>query len=488
MRNTLYRPELLYSNGRFIANGEVLVSEDGQFLETPEKEKTSSTSIVDLPGKALLPGFVNGHSHSFQRLIRGKSESRIVSGKDFWSWRGTMYHAASQLDPQDVYDVARMAFLEMVLAGTTTVGEFHYLHNAPGGQAYDDPNLLSKQVIAAARSVGLRIVLLRTAYLRSGHELPQDPGQARFFESTGAFIENMSALIRDLSATQSEVRFGVAPHSVRAVPLHDLSEIAAWSRENKLPLHMHIAEQVAENMACLREYGSTPVQLLSKEKLLGADFTAVHAIHISGDEIAMLADANATICSCPTTERNLGDGILAADHVMAAGIRVAFGSDSQAQIDPLEDARELDYHLRLEQRERAILDPIAAQTLASRLFDCATVHGARSLALPGGALTPGSFSDFFTVDLNDVSIAGHSVEDLLPIIVFALNRSAIRDVVVNGRFILRDQKHVLQDEIVSRYKETHRKVWQNIGLVTLRERGDSTSLQSDSHPSRSIRR
>jgi formimidoylglutamate deiminase len=187
----------------------------------------------------------------------------------------------------------------------------------------------------------------------------------------------------------------------------------------------------------------------------------VHAIHINADEIAMLADVQATICSCPTTERNLGDGIIAADNVVAAGISVAFGSDSQAQIDPLEDARELDYHLRLKQQERAILDQIAAQPLALRLFDCATVHGGRALGLPGGGLTPGSFADFFTIDLNDVSIAGHSAEDLLPIIVFALNRSAIRDVVVNGRFILRDQKHVLHEEIVSRYKEIHRKVWQN---------------------------
>jgi formimidoylglutamate deiminase len=372
-----------------------------------------------------------------------------------------MYHAASRLDPQDVYNVARMAFLEMVFAGTTTVGEFHYLHNEPSGQPYDDPNLLSKQVIAAAQSVGIRIVLLRTAYLRSGYELPPDPGQIRFFESTSAFFENMKALIRDSSATPREVRFGVAPHSVRAVPLADLKEIVAWSRENGLPLHMHVAEQVAENTACLREYGSAPVQLLGKEGLLGPDFTAVHAIHIGSDEIAMLAEANATICSCPTTERNLGDGIIAADQVMQAGINVAFGSDSQAQIDPLEDARELDYHLRLERQERAILDPLATETLASRLFNCATLHGAHALNLPGGGLTPGSYADFFTIDLNDMSIAGHSAEDLLPIVVFALNRSAIRDVVVNGLFILRDQKHVLEDEIISRYKETHRKVWQN---------------------------
>jgi formimidoylglutamate deiminase len=456
---TLYRPELLYSNGEFIGSRGVLVSEDGRFLEIPQSADTSSVRIVDLPGKALIPGFVNVHSHSFQRLIRGKSESRIDSGKDFWSWRGTMYHAASQLDPQEVYDVARMAFLEMVLAGTTTVGEFHYLHNAPEGRLYDDPNLLSKQVIAAAQSVGIRIVLLRTAYLRSGYELPRDPRQTRFFESTSAFLENMNALIRECSAPASEVQFGVAPHSIRAVPLPDMIEIAAWSRGNKLPLHMHVAEQVAENAACLREYGHNPVELLNRERLLGPDFTAVHAIHINANEIAMLAAAGATICSCPTTERNLGDGVFAADRAMKAGIHIALGSDSQAQIDPLEDARELDYHLRLEQQERAILDQTPPKILAATLFDCATVHGARSLAVPSGELIPGSFADFFTVDLNDVSIAGHSAEDLLPIIVFSLNRSAIRDVVVNGRFILRDRKHIHQDEIISRYKEIHHRVW-----------------------------
>jgi formimidoylglutamate deiminase len=459
--NTFYRPELLYSNGRFIANGGVLVSESGLFLETAHNLETSSARIVNLPGKAILPGLVNVHSHSFQRLIRGKSESRVISGKDFWSWRGTMYHAASQLDPQDVYDVARMAFLEMVLAGTTTVGEFHYLHNAANGQPYDDPNLLSKQVIAAAQSVGIRIALLRTAYLRSGYELPRDPGQIRFFESTGNFLENMTALIEDCSANPTEVRFGVAPHSIRAVPLPDLKEIAVWARARRLPLHMHVAEQVAENTACLREYGHTPVDLFNRERILGPDFTAVHAIHINSDEIAMLANADSIICSCPTTERNLGDGILAADNVMAAGIRVALGSDSQAQIDPLEDARELDYHLRLEQQQRAILDQIAAKPLASWLFDCATVHGAQALALPGGDLTAGSLADFFTVDLHDVSISGHSAADLLPILVFSLNRSAIRDVVVNGRFILRDQQHIHQNEIVSRYKDVHRKVWQD---------------------------
>jgi formimidoylglutamate deiminase len=459
--NTFYFPQLLYSDGTFISNRGLLVDEIGKIIKLAAHEDSPLDKVIELPGKALMPGFVNTHSHSFQRLIRGKSESRIAGGKDFWSWRRMMYHAAAQLNPREIYDVARMAFLEMALAGTTTVGEFHYLHASADGRPYEDPNVLSKQVIAAAQSVGVRIVLLRTAYLRSGYELPRDPGQTRFFESTRDFLLNLEALMKGFPADSAEVRFGAAPHSIRAVPLSDLEEIAAWTRTRKLPLHMHVAEQIAENAACIREYGYTPVEFLSRNRILGPDFTAVHSIHISSSEIEMLSQAEATICSCPTTERNLGDGVIAVNLVMRAGIRVALGSDSQVQIDPLEDARELDYHLRLRDQERAILDQIEGETLASRLFACATVNGARALSVPTGKFTSGSFADCFTVDLDDPSIAGHSCDDLLPMTVFSLNRSAIRDVIINGKFIVRDQRHPLQDEIVASYNEIHRKVWQN---------------------------
>ena len=456
---TLYRPELLFVDGTFARDRGLLVGDDGRIRSIVTSDAMSDT-VIHLPGRALLPGLVNVHSHSFQRLIRGKSESRAVAGKDFWSWRGTMYHAAANLEPEQVYEVACMAFLEMVLAGTTTVGEFHYLHNARNGHPYDDPNLLSKQVMAAAQAVGIRIVLLRCAYLRSGFQLTCDPGQTRFFETTPQFLTNMDALLQEVPRSASDnVRLGVAPHSIRAVPLHDLREIAAWARARSLPIHIHMAEQVAENEACLREYGTTPVALAANAGLLGADWTAIHAIHITDDEIAMLSAAGATIGACPTTERNLGDGILAADKVMRAGIPVALGSDSQAQIDPLEDARELDYHLRLTHEQRAILDQIGGQSLAARLFDCATVNGARALAVPAGNLTPGACADFFTVDLGDVSIAGCSADNLLPLIVFGMNRTAIRDVAVNGKLIVRDGQHPLQAEIVTRYEEVCAKVW-----------------------------
>lgn len=431
----------------------MLVDDAGRIADAAASEP------IDLTGKALLPGFVNAHSHSFQRLIRGRAESRAVSGKDFWSWRNTMYQAAAQLSPEDVYDVARMCFLEMAHAGITTVGEFHYLHNAPDGTPYDDPNLLAHQVIAAAKSVGLRIVLLRSAYLRSGDQLPPDPGQRRFFEQSDAFLANIASLRASYAADSAEVSFGVAPHSIRAVPLEELREIISWARSNSLPVHMHVAEQIAENTACQREYGWTPVDLLAREGLLGKDFVAVHAIHLDSHEISALADAHAIVCSCPTTERNLGDGIAPVDALMKLGVRHALGSDSQAQIDPLEDARELDYHLRLAQQQRAVLDQIDGHPIASRLLDCATIHGAHSLGVESGSLTLGEYGDLISIDLKDLSVAGHSPETLLPILLFGASRAAIRDVVVNGKFILRDGQHPLEEEIVARYQELYRRVW-----------------------------
>jgi formimidoylglutamate deiminase len=269
----------------------------------------------------------------------------------------------------------------------------------------------------------------------------------------------MESLTREYASDAAGVTFGVAPHSIRAVPLDDLNEIAAWTRSHDLPLHMHVAEQVAENAACVREYGCTPVQLLHSNGLLSKKFTAVHAIHIGEDEIAQLADAGATICSCPTTERNLGDGIVAADRAMQAGIPIALGSDSQAQIDPLEDARELDYHLRLRDQQRAVLDGIHDAPIAERLFACATKNGARALSLNTGDFQPGLQADACTVDLEDLSIAGNSASDLLPILVFSLDRTAIVDVLVDGSLVVKDRKHALHREIVSRYREVHARVW-----------------------------
>ncbi len=456
----LLLPEVLYQEGRFVRGHAIETNDSGVVLGSDVPRRTDDHRQTErFQDKAMLPGFVNIHSHSFQRLIRGRAESRAVSGRDFWSWRGTMYHAAAKLTPDDAYDVARMAFLEMLYAGTTTVGEFHYLHNAPDGRPYKDGNALARQVIAAAESVGIRLVMLRSAYLRSGFEVATDPGQARFFESTAQYLENMETLLGDEAGKGDLLRFGVAPHSVRAVPLADLHRIIQWARERSLPVHMHVAEQRAENEACMREYGATPVALLSREGLLGPEFTAIHAIHLSEAEVQQLAASGATVGSCPTTERNLGDGIFAAGMAMRSGIRVALGSDSQAQIAPLEDARQLDYHLRLVEQERAVLDQIDGMPIARRLFECATVAGARSLQVPAGELIEGQYADYITVALDDLSLAGADEQALLAAIVFGAERTAIRDVAVGGRLIVRDGHHALEEEIVARYKALSARVW-----------------------------
>jgi formimidoylglutamate deiminase len=415
--------------------------------------------------RALLPGLVNAHSHAFQRVIRGRTEYRTPSDKDsFWTWREMMYSAAARLTPEDIYDASRMAFLEMALSGITAVGEFHYLHHAPDGSPYDDPNLLAKEVVRAANDVGLRIALLRVAYARSGFQTESNPRQARFIEADPElYLKNVAQLQKDLGQQEGMAWVGVAPHSVRALPLDYLKEIVDFAGNDQLPVHMHVAEQAAEVSACIQEYGRSPVALLATEGLLSEQFTAVHAIHVTPKAVRMLAGARATVCACPTTERNLGDGIVPVDAFFNEGVRVSLGTDSQIQIDLFEDARELEYHLRLQKMERTVLAEKAdtnKSALAARLFECATVNGARSIRAPiDTALESGEPEDFFTVDLNDPSLAGAVEEDLLSNIVFSLSRTAVKDVVVGGKPIVEDGRHAQQEEIVERFKALQKRLW-----------------------------
>jgi formimidoylglutamate deiminase len=462
---TVYRPDLVYVGHRFEADRAVVVSEDGTILaiESRVLPEHDGARVVRLPRRAMLPGMVDVHSHSFQRTIRGGVESRKKVGPNFWSWRDAMYRAAGRFAPEELGAVARMAFLEMALAGVTTVGEFHYLHRDRDGSPYANPNEIGLRIVEAAREVGIRIALLRVAYVRAGHNKPADPGQRRFIEPDAEeFLANTDALRAALAAADGGMAWvGVAPHSIRAVPLDYLREVAEWARAQRLPLHMHVAEQPAENEACDEEYGCTPFALLNREGILDERFTAIHGIHLSGDEIAAVGRANAIIGACPTTERNLGDGILPADDLMRAGVRIAFGSDSLTQIDPLENARELEYNLRLQRLERAVLDTVDERGLPERLFDCATLHGAASVGAASagadGTLAAGSAGDFFTVDLDDPSIAGTSADELLAAIVFGLSKTAVREVGVAGRLVVEGGRHPLQEQIVRDYSALMKK-------------------------------
>ena len=459
---TAWVPDLIFTQGQF-ASGLALISDDGSARIAPVLPDENSEESLPLRNRAMLPGLVNTHSHAFQRVIRARTEYRTSNSKDsFWTWREMMYSAANRLTPKDIYDASRMAFLEMALSGITTVGEFHYLHHSPGGKPYREQNLLAKEVVQAARDVGLRIALLLVAYARSDYQTESNPQQARFIEAdVDVYLERAVQLKSDLEATEGGAWLGLAPHSVRAVPLDYLKRIIRFADEQQVPIHMHVAEQPAEVSSCIQEHGRPPVELLQSEGLLSKRFTAVHAIHLTPAEVSALGEARANVCACPTTERNLGDGIVPVDALFAAGVPVSLGSDSQIQIDLLEDARELEYHLRLKRMERSVLATATAarSALAERLFACATAGGAESLGTRAGRLDPDCPADFFTVDLDDPSIAGSSSEDLLAGIVFSLSRSAVRDVVVGGKMIVRDGRHEKQEEIVERFNALQKRLW-----------------------------
>jgi formimidoylglutamate deiminase len=454
-----YHPELVYTGNRFEADRAVVISDDGIILSIQERSQPlPGARVIGMPRRAMLPGMVDVHSHSFQRTIRGSVESRKKAGPNFWSWRDAMYRAAGRFDPAELGTIARVAFMEMALAGITTVGEFHYIHRDRDGSPYANPNEIGLEIVNAAKDVGIRIALLRVAYVRAGYGKPPDPGQRRFIEPAAEeFLSNTDALRAALAGSDGMAWVGVAPHSIRAVPIEYLREVTGWAQAEKLPIHMHVAEQPAENSACIEEYGSTPFTMLDREGILDARFTAIHGIHLSGEEIAAVGRANAIIGACPTTERNLGDGILPADELMRAGVRIAFGSDSLAEIDPLENARELEYNLRLKKLERAVLDTIDDSGLPQRLFDCATRHGVASVGAPGGSLEAGNVADLFTVDLDDPSIAGTAPDDLLAAIVFGLSKTAVREVAVNGRLVVEGSRHPMQELIVREYSALMRK-------------------------------
>ena len=458
--NQIFEPDLILVDGRFEQGKALVVSPEGRVARIADARqvKTEASQSIRLPRRAMLPGMIDVHSHTFQRTIRGAVESRAAAGPDFWSWRDAMYRAAGRFGPEELYVIARMAFLEIALAGITAVGEFHYLHRTPQGRPYDNPNEISLQIVRAAKEVGIRIALLRVAYVRAGYKKSADPGQVRFIEpSSDEYLKNTEALRSELRGSDGLAWVGVAPHSIRAVPLEYLREIAAWARAEKLPVHMHVAEQPAENAASLEEYGCTPFALLDREGILDERFTAVHGIHIDESEIAAISRAGTIIGACPTTERNLGDGILPADRLIKAGVRIAFGSDSLTQIDPLENARELEYNLRLQKLERSVLDAVSSAGLANHLFACATQHGAASLQSASGSLAPGLSADFFTVDLDDISIAGAAPDELLAAIVFSLSKTAVKDVAVGGRMIVEGGRHMAQEAIIREYTTVVRK-------------------------------
>ncbi|GGY30557.1 formimidoylglutamate deiminase [Streptomyces xanthochromogenes] len=413
----------------------VEVADDGRISAVRTGVEAPPPGAVVLRG-FTVPGLANAHSHAFHRALR--STVQVGSGT-FWTWREIMYQVASRLTPDSYHALARAVYAEMALAGITAVGEFHYLHHAPDGTPYDDPNAMGEALIAAAAEAGIRITLLDTAYLSSGFGAAPDRHQLRFSDGTAeAWAERCSAL-----KEREHARIGAAVHSVRAVPARELGTVAAWAEARRAPLHVHLSEQTAENEGCLDAYGMTPTQLLAEHGVLGTRTTGVHNTHLTDGDIALIGSTATGTCMCPTTERDLADGIGPAVALQRAGSPLSLGSDSHAVIDLLEEARAMELDERLRTRRRG-------HWTAAALLRAATADGHAALGWPeAGRIEPGAPADLATIALDSVRTAGAVPRLAAETAVFAATASDVRDVVVGGRAVVRDGVHALVPDVPS---------------------------------------
>jgi formiminoglutamate deiminase len=389
---------------------------------------------VDAPPTAhvlrglVIPGLANTHSHAFHRALRGRTQ---VGRGDFWTWRELMYAVANRLDPDKYLTLARASYAEMALAGITCVGEFHYVHHQPDGAPYSDRNAMGAALIEAAAQVGVRLTLLDTCYLAGGIGEPLSHVQQRFGDGDAA---GWAARVSSLDGSAPHVRIGAAIHSVRAVPPDQLGEVADWARTRAVPLHFHLSEQRAENDACIERYGVTPTQLLADAGALSASAVAVHATHVTAGDIALLASSSTGVCLCPTTERDLADGIGPAGKLAAAGVALSVGSDGQSVIDLFEEARGIELDERLSSGARGTF-------AAGALLDSMTVSGHRALGWPdAGQLAVGMRADLVAVDLASRRTAGAGAT--AETVVFAASAPDVTDVVVDGAVVVQDRSHV----------------------------------------------
>ena len=422
MTRALLVPDLVLEPGGAVRAGRAVELVGGRIGAVVDAAGVGERAdVVRLPGRLLVPGLVNGHSHAFQRHLRGRVEVRAEAAPedDFWSWRESMYAAAEALDPRGMRAVAEECFDAGRRAGYTTVGEFHYVHHRPDGVPYEEPNELALAVIDAARAVGVRIVLLMAAYARGGAGRGPTAGQRRFCDpSVEAYLARVEGLASAV-AGDPLVTVGYAPHSLRAVPRAWLVAIAAHAASTGYPLHIHAGEQPREVEESLVEFGLRPIEHLADCGVLGARSTVVHATHVSANELDLLASSDSTVCACPTTEANLGDGFLPAEELWARGVPVSFGADSNVRLDPFEEARETEGCARRRSGRRNVLVSPGDAGPAPSLWRCLTDHGARSLNLERPAIRAGAPADLAALDLTHPDIRGVAPEHLAAAVLFS---------------------------------------------------------------------
>lgn len=406
-------------------------------------------SSVDM----VLPGLVNTHSHALQRALRGRVEHNNSPNQqgNFWSWRQAMYRDVLRFDLDQIEIIATWCYLEMLKAGIVAVGEFHYLHHDQQGQPYADPCAVSKRLTRAAERIGIRLVLLQTGYARNAFGEPALPEQRRFiFDTPDAFLAFADQVRKEI--TSPLVHHGLAAHSVRACPREWIEHIADHAQTHKLPLHLHACEQRQEIATCVAEHGLMPIPLLRECGALTPDTTLVHATHIDAEDIALLAESNTLVSICPSTEKNLGDGICPVADLHRAGIRLCIGSDQHTRIDFASELRSLEELERLRLERRHVLTA-PGQRLADALIPIATTHGAQSLWGRGGEAPLQNDRIEIRAPIEaDLFGPGEGLDAWL----VAGNTSQVRNVFVNGQHVVQDGKHPGESQVYDDLRQVFR--------------------------------
>ena len=420
---------------------------------------------VDAPSDALLlqgpvlPSLVNAHSHAFQRAFAGLSERRESEGDNFWSWRDRMYSVAQRVTPEHLEAIATQLYAELLEGGYTQVCEFHYLHHAPLGQAYADPFRMAWALTAAAAQAGQGITLLPVLYERAGFAAPALRADQARFASDADFVMRLKKAVD--AAKLPLVNTGVAVHSLRAARPESVHALKTMMANADGPVHIHVAEQIAEVNDCLATTGQRPVQWLAKQGLLDARWQLVHATHVTEQEIDAVALSGAQLVICPSTEANLGDGLTDVAYWLRAGVGMAIGSDSHVSRTWREELRWLEYGQRLQAQQRNVCAaPASGQAAtAQRLFDAALAGGASAAGLAKHGLVVGARADMLVLDTQCPGLLGVPPDYTLDALVFAADSSAIDAVYVAGKQVVKGGKHVDKEPIAARYVQAMQVLW-----------------------------
>ena len=441
------------------AEGVVLeIGDDGRIRDQCAGLRSPPPDCERVAG-TVLPGMPNLHSHAFQRAFAGGTERRGPGEDSFWTWREAMYRMVARMDPDAIEAVAAQLFVEMLEAGYTSLGEFHYLHHDPDGRPYACLAETSGRIVAAARRTGIALTLLPVLYTSSGFGgRAPTPGQRRFVNDPERYARLLEALFSQHGGDGTGLRIGAAPHSLRAVRPAELGDAlrALEGLDAKAPVHIHVAEQVREVEDCVRWCAERPVEWLLGHAEVDERWCLVHATHLTEAECAGLARSEATVGLCPTTEANLGDGLFPAAAFLAAGGRFGIGSDSHVSVNPREELRWLEYGQRLVHRRRALLASPDTPSVGRTLYERAARDGARALGQPAGALAPGRRADLVTIDDALPALEGREGDELLDALVFAGNVNPVRDVMVGGHWQVREGRHPERDAIRRRFGGTLR--------------------------------